>query len=359
MPLSFDELDFGPPHYRDMLPPVCRRNYGKWKYHEHVRGGIIRHVSESGEEAYTVRAGIPKYLSADTVIELCELAERYCEGYLKFTSRHNIEFIAGDRESAERLAGELERLGFPVGGTGRCLKAIIHCVAMSHCHMAAADSLSIAKALYEEFYEDFRNPEAFPERVKIAVSGCLNMCGATHASDIAVIGVHRRPPVVEDAVVEKVCSVPELVKSCPTYAIKPKRGNPRSVEIDEEKCVYCGICYSLCEGIRIHDPENDGVSLWVGGKASNTRAGPLFARLVVPYMKPEQPRWSTLVGTVRRILEVYRENARRGERMGEWIERIGWERFFRLAEIEFSEKCIDDWIFSVETFRRGTNFKMP
>ena len=51
---------------------------------------------------------------------------------------------------------------------------------------------------------------------------------------------------------------------------------------------------------------------------------------------------------MRNIVEVWRQHARRGERMGEWIERIGWERFFALTGIPFSEKLINHFIFSRE-----------
>ena len=43
--------------------------------------------------------------------------------------------------------------------------------------------------------------------------------------------------------------------------------------------------------------------------------------------------------------------------MGEWIERIGWERFFSVTGIPFNDKLIDDYIFSRETFRTSAAFK--
>jgi len=358
MPLSLDELDFGPPDYKQFLPPVSKDNYGKWKYHEHVKDGVIKHVAESGDELFTVRVGIPKYVAADTVHEMCDIADKYCDGYLKFTSRHNASFMVPKEENVDKVIKEVEGLGFPVGGTDHSMKAIIQCVGWTHCHTAATDSPSITKALYEEFYDEFKDKDAFPERIKIAVSGCLNMCGATHASDIAIIGMHRKVPDVIDEVVENSCGVPDLIKVCPKYAIKPKKGNPKSVEINPDKCMYCGMCYMICEGLPIHNPDYDGVSVWVGGKASNTKKGPQLARLVTPFISNDPPRWKEVVKTVRKIVDAYKENAEQDERLGEWVERIGWEKFFKLADLEFTDKSIDDWIFSVESYRRGTNFKM-
>lgn len=37
--------DFGPPDFRQMLPPVISKNYGQWKYHERVKPGLLKHVA--------------------------------------------------------------------------------------------------------------------------------------------------------------------------------------------------------------------------------------------------------------------------------------------------------------------------
>ncbi len=101
-----------------MIPPVVQRNYGKWRYHEIPRPGVLVHVSESGEELYSVRAGSPRLLSTDTIREICEIADAYCEGYLRFTSRHNIESLLSDKSKLEPLLAELQKRNYPVGGTG-------------------------------------------------------------------------------------------------------------------------------------------------------------------------------------------------------------------------------------------------
>ncbi len=51
--------DIGPPHYERFLPPIIKENYGKWKYHEILKPGVMVHVGESGDKLFTVRAGFP------------------------------------------------------------------------------------------------------------------------------------------------------------------------------------------------------------------------------------------------------------------------------------------------------------
>ena len=46
--------DIGPPNYEKFLPPIIKNNYGKWKYHELVKPGVMVHVAESDDKIFTV-----------------------------------------------------------------------------------------------------------------------------------------------------------------------------------------------------------------------------------------------------------------------------------------------------------------
>ncbi|MCL0107962.1 sulfite reductase, dissimilatory-type beta subunit, partial [Peptococcaceae bacterium] len=61
------KTDIGPPHYWDMLPPIIKENYGKWKYHEIPKPGLLVHVSESGDKLYSVRVGSPRLINIDFI----------------------------------------------------------------------------------------------------------------------------------------------------------------------------------------------------------------------------------------------------------------------------------------------------
>ena len=362
MPLKMDELDFGPPDYKEMLSPIIKRNYGKWKYHELIKPGIFKHVSETGDEVYTVRAGAPKFVASKTILELCDLADKYCEGTLRFSSKHSIEFLAPKKENIDPLLKDLKKMGFPVGGTGNAMHSIVQCTGWVHCHTAATDAPGISKAICDALLPYFQRDD-LPARLNIAVASCLNMCGAVHCSDIAVLGMHRVPPPVDDEVVAKACEVPSLIAACPTYAIKPKMlkkadgTTARSIEIVAEKCMYCGICYGLCPGVPLANAENDGVAIWVGGKVSNTRGGPAFSRLAIPFIPNNPPKWPEVVDTVKKIVEIWAKNAKQDERMGEWIEKIGWAKFFELTGIPFTDKHIDDYTFAIRDMNVGTRVR--
>jgi sulfite reductase beta subunit len=83
----------------------------------------------------------------------------------------------------------------------------------------------------------------------------------------------------------------------------------------------------------------------------------MFSKLAIPFLPNNPPRWPEVVHAVKNIIEVYAGHARKHERIGEWIERVGWERFFSLTGIPFTDQHIDDFDMASETFRTSAQFK--
>ncbi|MFH1540037.1 MAG: dissimilatory-type sulfite reductase subunit beta, partial [bacterium] len=349
------KTDIGPPYYKDLLPPVIKKNYGKWDHHEILKPGVLLHVAESGDKLWSVRVGGARLICTDRVREYCDIADKYCAGYFRFTSRHNVEFLVSDESKLEPLLKDLKDRGYPVGGTGRSITSIVHTQGWIHCHTPATDASGPVKAVMDELFEHFTSMD-LPAQVRIALACCLNMCGAVHCSDIAILGMHRLPPKVDFEKLPKVCEVPSTLSSCPTFAIKPDP-KTKSVKVNNERCMYCGNCYTMCPAMPLADSEYDGISIWVGGKVSNARSGPAFSKLAIPYIPNEPPRWPSTVKAIKNIVDVYAKDARKHERIGEWIDRISWEKFFEKTGIEFTDKHIDDYNLSAATFRNTTNFR--
>jgi dissimilatory sulfite reductase beta subunit len=347
--------DFGPPHYEQFLPPTVKENYGKWKYHEIIKPGVMVHVSETGDKLYTIRAASSRLLSIDKIRMYCDIADKYCDGYLRFTSRHNVEFMTPKEENLEPIIKELADLGHPIGGLGNSITSIVHTQGWVHCHSAATDASGVVKSVMDELNEYFVDMK-LPGKLRIALACCLNMCGAVHCSDIAILGIHRRPPRVNHETLKKQCEIPNVVASCPTAAIRPAMvdGN-QSVEVLEENCMFCANCYTVCPSMPLNDPLNDGVSIWIGGKVSNARHEPMFSKLAIPFIPNNPPRWPEVTTAVRNLVELWAKNARKYERMGEWIERIGWPKFFKMSGIEFEKQHIDDFKHAGLTFKRSTH----
>ncbi|GBE57544.1 sulfite reductase, dissimilatory-type subunit beta [bacterium BMS3Abin01] len=81
----------------------------------------------------------------------------------------------------------------------------------------------------------------------------------------------------------------------------------------------------------------------------------MFTKLAIPFLPNNPPRWPEAVDAVKNIIEVYAGDAKPFERVGEWIERIGWQKFFDMTGIEFTKYHLDDFRFAGTTYRRSTH----
>ncbi len=368
-PMQDRITDIGPRHYAEFYPPVIKKNKGKWLYHEIIEPGIVVHVAESGDELFAVRVGGCRLMSVSHIREIMEIADKYCDGYVRWTTRNNVEFMTDNKDKCMALKADL--LGrkqpggcykFPIGGTGASITNIVHTQGWIHCHTPATDASGTVKATMDVMFDQWENMK-LPAKLRISMACCLNMCGAVHCSDIAILGYHRKPPLVDHEYLDKMCEIPLAIAACPTAAIKPTKvefegKKLNSVSVKEERCMFCGNCYTMCPSMPLADTEGDGIVLMAGGKISNRIDAPKFSKVVVAFIPNEMPRWQTMTATIKRMVDAYSADARKYERLGHWAERIGWERFFEKCELEFTHHLIDDFRDpAYYTWRQTTNFK--
>src|SRR4030067_463413 len=238
--------DIGPPSSHNSPPPVIKKNYGKWKYHEVLKPGVLLHVAESGDQLACVRAPAPRPTSTKTIRLFAEIADQFSGGYLRYTSRNNIEFLLTDEKQVDPLIARLKKEGYPVGGIGPSITNIVHTQGWVHCHSAASDASGVGKAVMGELFPRFEKMD-LPGKLRIAFACCLNMCGAVHCSDIAILAVHRTLPKINTALLPKICEIPTTVSSCPTGAIRPKMvDGKQTVEVIEEQWLFCANCFTVC-----------------------------------------------------------------------------------------------------------------
>ncbi|MDH5541732.1 MAG: dissimilatory-type sulfite reductase subunit beta [Nitrospinota bacterium] len=347
--------DNGAPDYTKYLHPLMKKNYGKWKYHERIKPGVLVHVAENGDKLFTVRAGSPRTLSVHKIRQICDIADKYSEGFVRFTTRNNLEFGLAKESNIEPLIKEVEKtLGFPIGGTGPSISNILHTQGWLHCNLPNTDAAGSVKAMMDHLIDEFKN-ENLPNRVRMSTSCCQINCGGQ--SDIAFNMQHHHAPRIDHNNVPN-CEVPKVVAICPVAAIRPKIVNGKqSVEVVEEKCMYCGACHGQCPAMEIRDSDTDTISIFVGGKSSSTRKGPSFMKLAVFGLPNNPPRWPEVTEAVDKILNAYRKGAKPWERIGEWIDRVGWPRFFEETGFEFTKYHIDDSPAARSTFNMSSHVR--
>ena len=184
-----------------------------------------------------------------------------------------------------------------------------------------------------------------PAKLRIAFACCLNMCGAVHCSDIAILGVHRRAPKIDHDNLPKMCEIPSVVASCPTGAIRPATVDGVAVRRDHRGAVH--VLRQLLHRLpRAEDQQREDRRYLDLGRRQGlqrphrSRSSPSSRSRSCPTTRRAGPRSWTWV---KKLVELYAGNARKYERMGEWIERIGWPKFFQLSEIPFTKYHIDDF----------------
>ncbi len=334
-------IESGVPDPFQYMHPTLRRNFGQWKYHDRPRPGVLHHVSNNGEQVWTVKAATARQLDVFTMRTLCDIADEFCEGRIRFTMRGNVEFMVTDEAQVDPLIKRSEEAGFPVGGTGNSVTMPSHTQGWIHCDIPGSDASGVVKSLMDELMHEFTHEE-MPKRVHITTSCCQINCGGQ--GDIAINIQHTKPPKINHDLVANVCERPSVVARCPVAAIRPAMVNGKpSLEVDEKKCICCGACFPPCPPMQINDPEYSKIAIWVGGKNSNARSKPMFHKLVAAGIPNNAPRWPEAGAVVKKILSAYKETAKDWERVGDWVERIGWKRFFELTGLPFTKYHLDNW----------------
>ena len=351
-----EPIESGVPDPFPLMHPTMRENYGNWKWHDRPRPGVLHHVAHSGDEIWTVRAGTPRQLDTYAIRLLCDIGDKYADGHVRFTTRSNIEYMVADEAKVGPLIEALEDATYPVGGTGNSVSTISHTQGWLHCDIPGTDASGVVKALMDDLIVEFKREE-MPNRVRLTTSCCQINCGGQ--GDIAINIQHTKPPMINHDLVANTCERPSVVARCPVAAIRPALVNGKpSLEVDEKKCMCCGACYPPCPPMQINDPEYTKLAIFVGGKHSNARSKPTFHKLVAAGIPNNAPRWPEASEIVKTILRVSKEDARDWERVGEWIERVGWPRFFELTGLPFTKYHIDDWRGARSSFNASTHVRM-
>ena len=123
-------------------------------------------------------------MTADQLIKLADLAEKYADGQLRCTIGQNILIPnVPDRETAA-LVIELNTLGLQVD-VSPFWRGAIACTGTEFCKLAIAETKGFNKWLVSELEE--RLP-TFDQQIRLHVTGCTNSCGQSWIADIGLEG---------------------------------------------------------------------------------------------------------------------------------------------------------------------------
>ena len=135
------------------------------------------------------RTGIPPGdMSADEMMAVADLADRFSAGELRVTHEQNLVFADVRRGELVDLWSALRELGLATPNIG-LLTNIIACPGGDFCSLANAKSIPVAQAIQERF-DDLDYLFDIGE-LDLNISGCINACGHHHVGHIGILGVDK------------------------------------------------------------------------------------------------------------------------------------------------------------------------
>jgi sulfite reductase alpha subunit len=200
-----------------------------------------------------------------------------------------------------------------------------------------ADAADLRSAWYRRFLDDVQYPR-FPHKVKVKFSGCPNDCArAQQKADIGVTGIFRDAPKIDQGRLQEWLAqgndVHRIVMNCPTKAMEY---DGQTLTIDAASCVHCMYCINKCS-YAIRPGDDRGVAVTVGGKLRG-KYGPLLGKVLIPFLPLNPPDYPEIMDTIEKIAAVYDENAKRKERLGDFLFRVGMDQFTKWMGIEPSPR---------------------
>jgi anaerobic sulfite reductase subunit C len=197
----------------------------------HMKGGVI---TERDPDLSTVRIrAVAGILTIEQLRGIAKIAKRYGTGMVHCTTRQTIEIPHINPKNLKRVAHLLEKNGTPVGSEKDEVVNIISCPGTERCKYANIDTISLAKKIDAKLFG-----KEMPVKMRIALSGCPNGCTSPMLNEIGIIG--RIRPVRTPGLCTGCGS---CVYYCKEKAIKVRNGIS---ELNDEKCVQCGICVKSC-----------------------------------------------------------------------------------------------------------------
>jgi len=230
-------------------------------------------------------------------------------------------------EQLDPIFTDISQKGWDLGGSGSDLRTPSCCIGPARCEYAMIDTLAITREC-TNYYQDELHRPAFPYKYKIKVSGCPNDCVSSIArSDMSIIGTWRDDIKIDDAEVAKIAAsgdmdiMKEVVMMCPTQCID---FDGTKMTIDNSNCVRCMHCINkMTKALSVGDDR--GATILLGAKAPIVE-GAMLASVIVPFMKLEEP-FENLKELIEALWEVWDEDGKNKERIGEFMERMGKGEF--------------------------------
>lgn len=264
------------------------------------------YMKQRQKDLFVVRLRMPcGNVTCEQLAGITRIAKKYGTGYIHITTRQGIQIPNVGIHNLDAITKELEDNGTPPGSCGPRVRNIISCPGNPECNYGLIDTYGMGRLLDKKFFG-----EDMPVKIKFAVTGCPNACAKPQENDLGVMGILKPAIYTEDCTGCGTCTF-----MCPEKAIVIEDDKAKIIW---DKCNLCGACVGACPTDLITE-EWKGYKIFVGGKIGKH---PKLGREFVDAKSPQEA-----VAIFRKIIDWSKKNTSVGERFGDCLDRVGFEKF--------------------------------
>ena len=267
------------------------------------KGGFMR---QKQKDHFSLRLSVVGgQVSAAQLAAITKVAEKYGHGYIHLTSRQGIEIPFIRLQDIDEVKAALAEGGAKPGVCGPRVRTITACQGSAVCPNGCIETEELAQELNDRYFG-----KELPHKFKFGITGCQNNCLKAEENDLGIKGGVKVAWKKEDCINCGVCE-----KVCREAAIRIANG---VVEIDQEKCNYCGRCALSCPTDAYETVPGYMISFGglFGNKINKGEA-------IIPFVEDKE----ALFRICDAALRFFEENAKPGERFKFTIDRVGKEKF--------------------------------
>lgn len=356
-----------------LLEQSYNERIGHWKHGGIVGvmgygGGVIGRYTDLADKYpdishfHTIRVNQPSgwYYTSEALRGICDIWDKRGSGLTNMHgSTGDIVLLGCTTDDLEPTFADLTKLGFDLGGSGSDVRTPSCCCGQSRCEWACYDTMGLTHYITNKFQDELHRP-AFPYKMKFKMSGCPNDCvAATARADISIIGTWRDEIQMDMDEVRNYAKngtdiVQEIILNCPGKCMS---WDGNDLKIDNSSCRHCMHCINVMP--KALAPGKDrGACILMGAKAPIVE-GALLSSVMIPFMKIEEPYddmefWDL----IEEMWDVWCDEGKNRERIGEFIQRVGLGNFLEDVGLEPIPEMVahpreNPYIFFEEYFEEG------
>ena len=353
------------------LEQSYREKIGHWKHGGIVGvmgygGGVIGRYSDLPEEwpnishFHTMRINHPSgwFYTSKSLREICNIWEKHGSGLTNMHgSTGDIILLGTTTDHLEPVFEELGKIDFDIGGSGSDLRTPSCCCGQARCEWACYDTMALTYDLTMHYQDELHRP-AFPYKFKFKMSGCPNDCVASIArSDMSIIGTWRDSIQIDQDAVREYADKgmdirSDVIGNCPAKCMD---FDGKELHIENSYCVRCMHCINVMPK-ALRPGKDKGATVLLGSKAPIVE-GAMLSSVLIPFWKLEPP-YSDLKEIVDNIWDVWCEDGKARERVGEFIQRVGLGNFLDAIGLEPVAEMVahpreNPYVFYEDYFEEG------